>query len=72
MDGYSTVPVEKILVDMLKKFPHPVHQQKILSQIVSFKVITQRDIIGALKYIKMLLSIKNVASVNNLQVIKNL
>lgn len=69
MNDYAVhVPVEQILVDMLKKFPHPVHQQKILSQIVSYKIITKRDIIGTLKYVKMLLNIKNIDCVNNLLV----
>lgn len=67
----NPVPVEEILVDMLEKFPHPVHQGKILSQLISYKVITKRNIIGALEYIQKLLNIKNISCMNNLKVNKN-
>lgn len=64
----ETAKVEQMLVDMVKKFPHPVHREKILSQIVSYLILTKRDIIQALKYIPSLLNIKDLTSIYSLQV----
>jgi len=58
------------MVDLLKTFPHPVHQEKLLSQIISYLLLTKNDLIRALKYIPMLLCIKNVTSIYSLQVNK--
>lgn len=66
----SAAPVEQILVGMLKTFPHPIHQEKILSQIISYLLVTEDDLIGALKYIPMLLSLKNITCIYSLQVSK--
>lgn len=63
-----TAPVEPMLVELLKRFPHPVHQEKILSQIISYLLITKDDLIKALKYIPMLLSLKHITCVLSLQV----
>lgn len=57
-----------MLVDMLKSFPHPVHQEKIISQIVSYLMLTKYDVMRALKYIPMLLSSTNVICAYSLQV----
>ncbi|KAF0762900.1 Uncharacterized protein FWK35_00020951 [Aphis craccivora] len=62
----ETAPVEQMLVDLLKTFPHPVHQEKLLSQIVSYLILTKNDLIRALEYIPMLLNIKNVTCVYSL------
>ncbi|XP_025203134.1 uncharacterized protein LOC112600180 [Melanaphis sacchari] len=62
----ETAPVEQMLVDLLKTFPHPVHQEKLLSQIVSYLILTKNDLIQALKYIPMLLNIKNVTCIYSL------
>lgn len=59
-----------MLVDLLKTFPHPVHQEKLLSQIVSYLILTKNDLIRALEYIPMLLNIKNVTCVYSLLVNK--
>jgi len=64
----KTAPVEQMLVEMLKNFSHPVHQEKLISQIVSYLIVTNNKIIQALKYIKMLLNIKNVTCVYSLLV----
>lgn len=61
-------PVEEMMIDLLKSFSHPVHQEKILSQVVSYLMITKNDLIQALKYVPMLLSIKNVTCIYSLQV----
>ncbi|XP_060877932.1 uncharacterized protein LOC132950465 [Metopolophium dirhodum] len=63
----KTAPIEQMMVDLLKSFPHPVHQEKILSQIISYLLLTENDIIRALKYIPMLFSIKNVTSIYSIQ-----
>lgn len=57
-----------MLVDMLKKFPHPIQREKILSQIVSYFIVTKKDIISALKYIPTLLNIKDSTSIFSMQV----
>lgn len=64
----KTAPVEQMLVDMLKTFTHPVHQEKLISQIVSYLILTKNDLVQALQYIPKLLSIKNVTCVYSLQV----
>jgi len=64
----ETAPVEEMLVELLKRFPHPVRQEKILSHIVSYLILTQNDLMRALKYIPILLSIKNETCVYSLQV----
>lgn len=64
----DTAPVEQMLVGMLETFTHPVRQEKILSQIVSYLIITKKDFIQALKYVPKLLSIKNITCVYSLQV----
>jgi len=64
----KTAPVEQMLVEMLKNFSHPVHREKLISQIVSYLIVTNNDVIRALKYIKMLLNIKNVTCVYSLLV----
>lgn len=61
-----------MMVDLLKSFPHPVHQEKLLSQIISYLLLTKNDLKQALKYIPMLLSIKNVTCIYSIQVKKNL
>jgi hypothetical protein len=64
----NTAPVEQMMVDMLKTFTHPVHREKILSQVVSYLIVTKNNLIQALKYIPILLSFKNVTCVYSLQV----
>jgi len=64
----DTTLVEPLLVDMLKSFPHPVQQEKILSQIVSYLMLTKNDLIQALRYVPILLSLKHVSCMYNLQV----
>lgn len=64
----KTAPVEQMVADMLKTFTHPVHREKLISQIISYLIFTKNDLIRALKYIPMLLSIKNVTCVYSLQV----
>lgn len=64
----ETAPVEEMLVDMLKTFSHPVHREKIISQIISYLIITKNDLIQALKYVPMLLSITNLTCIYSLQV----
>lgn len=64
----DTTPVEEMLVGMLKTFPHAVHQEKILSQIVSYLIMTKKDLIQALKYVPSLLNIKSVTCLYSLQV----
>uniref|UniRef100_A0A2S2PXU8 Uncharacterized protein n=1 Tax=Sipha flava TaxID=143950 RepID=A0A2S2PXU8_9HEMI len=63
----NTAPVEQMMVDMLKTFTHPVHREKILSQVVSYLIVTKNNLIQALKYIPILLSFKNVTCVYSLQ-----
>lgn len=67
----NTDQVEPMLVDMLKTFPHPVYQEKILSQIISY-LMYKNNLIQALKYVPKLLSFKSIACVNSLQVNTNL
>ncbi|XP_026813262.1 uncharacterized protein LOC113553894 [Rhopalosiphum maidis] len=62
----NTAPVEQMLVDLLKTFTHPVHQEKLLSQIISYLILTKNDLISALKYIPTLLNIKNVTCIYSL------
>lgn len=57
-----------MMVDLLKTFPHPVHQEKLLSQTISYLLLTKNDLLRALKYIPMLLSIKNVTCIYSIQV----
>jgi len=57
-----------MMADLLKSFPHPVHQEKLLSQIISYLLLTKNDLIRALKYIPMLFGIKNVTSIYSIQV----
>lgn len=64
----NTAPVESMMVDMLKTFTHPVHREKILSQVVSYLIVTKNDLIQALKYVPILLSFKHVTCVYSLQV----
>lgn len=61
-------PVEEMMIDLLKSFSHPVHREKILSQVVSYLMITKNNLIQALKYVPTLLSIKNVTCIYSLQV----
>lgn len=65
----NTTQVEPLLVDMLKSFSHYIHQEKILSQLVSYLMITKNDLFQALKYVPKLLNLKNVTCIRNLQVI---
>jgi len=64
----DTTQIEPLLVDMLKSFLYPVHQEKILSLIVSYLLLTKNDLIQTLKYVPKLLSLKNVTCIYNLLV----
>lgn len=67
----DTAPVEQMLVEMLKTFHHPVHREKIISQIISYLIMIKKDLIQALKYVPMLLSLKHVTCIYSLQVSNN-
>lgn len=57
-----------MLVGLLKTFTHPVYQEKILSQILSYLILTRNDLIRALKYIPKLFTFRYSTCVYSMQV----
>ncbi|XP_050435571.1 uncharacterized protein LOC126842576 [Adelges cooleyi] len=63
----ETAPVEKMMSKFLDIFSHPIQQEKLLSQIISYLIITKDDIVKSLPYISMLFIYKDAMCLQSLK-----